>query len=201
MNSISETQEKSKRTSVNFSFKSMFMLMAAIMMAFATLTSCDEDNKNDNDPDEIENGGGNSRTLNANEKELAGKYVAGDLFEGYQQFSYQGYYNGVWTDLRKGSIAFAESVEFKTDGKYEFVQIAIGDIYTRGGSLIVQTGNWSVTTAGKVRISNRGEDIYFVDGTNKLNQKYNGDAVFDYSFETEDGIKCMWFQFFFFRKV
>ena len=56
MNSISVNQEKSKRTGVKFSFKSMIMLMAAIMIAFATLTSCDEDDKNDDDPDEIENG-------------------------------------------------------------------------------------------------------------------------------------------------
>ena len=55
MNSISENQEKSKRTSVKFSFQSILMLMAAIMMAFATLTSCDEDDENEDD-NEISNG-------------------------------------------------------------------------------------------------------------------------------------------------
>ena len=55
MNSILENKEKSKRTSVKFSFQSILMLMAAIMMAFATLTSCDEDDKNDDD-----NGGSGS---------------------------------------------------------------------------------------------------------------------------------------------
>ena len=56
MNSISVNQEKSKRTSVKFSFQSMLMLMAAIMMALVTLTSCDKDEDPSDDPDEIENG-------------------------------------------------------------------------------------------------------------------------------------------------
>ena len=60
MDSISVNQEKSRRTSVKFSFQSMLMLMAAIMMAFATLTSCDEDEDPSDDPDEIENGNNGS---------------------------------------------------------------------------------------------------------------------------------------------
>jgi len=51
MNTILVNKEKSKRTSVKFSFQSMLMLMATIMMALVTLTSCFDDDENGTDSD------------------------------------------------------------------------------------------------------------------------------------------------------
>ena len=73
MNKISVNQEKSKRTGVKFSFKSMLMLMAAIMMALVTLTACPVDDENEDDPDEIENG------ENGNNGGVAGKRIKTEL--------------------------------------------------------------------------------------------------------------------------
>jgi len=129
MNSNLVNQEKSKRTSVKFSFKSILMLMATIMMALVTLTSCDEDKDPSDDPDEIENGG-NGGVAGKRLKSTVQTSGTLDLF-GMEEYTYNSdgtlkrrdYDTGytIYTNNADGTLAKLEAYYKSENGKFDLI--------------------------------------------------------------------------------
>ena len=127
------------------------------------------------------------RSLNANEKELVGKYSYGSSGSGYWTYYSYGY------DQWKDAYSFAHGINFKSDGTFEGFQFQHGSAFTRGGSLIKVTAKWKISTKGTVTFSDYVNNIRYADGTTRVQNmsdkteypNWNPDYL--YTFEKKDG--------------
>jgi len=132
-----------------------------------------------------------NRVLNADEKALVGFYGYGDTSAGYKQFvsiSASGEALSKWM----GEYSYVRCIMFNADGTYEQRSMAVGSVFTRGGSLISTTGNWKISSKGTVLLSNLVEKVYYVDGTHETNT-YSKVIDYTYSIESQSGSNgLMW---------
>ena len=137
-----------------------------------------------------------NRVLNAYEKELLGGWGTGSSSSGYFQLvgtTASGNLLQQW----KGGSTHVRCMVFRADGTFEFVDIGVGSIYTRGGSLISGTGTWSITTKGKVLLKNRVDNVYYMDGTSKVEK--SNDRIVEYSFGpdfNDEGYGLIWKEYY-----